>query len=289
MTAVLAFLGACLAVAAPIMGWRFVRAFPAEWDVAAQLRTGRARLAATIARLAADVSTLEPGKDPAARRQLADAAERLATARDLYERADTPEEVLAVATTLTEGTRSANRVRARLGLPKRKLPAMRRHRELVRRTRGKPRIEYRWARRERWLVRIAIAVSGGLFGTVWCYIFIDTAERPVSLSRWFLAWLPLAGVAVAYGYDAVSTVRRSWAKQDALTESYAAAEALLARIAGRLADPAAGRASDVEVVAEAYTEALERLAAARTVDDVQALTAELEVLISAAQGAERTG
>jgi hypothetical protein len=79
--------------------------------------TGRADVVARLARLSADLHDLDPGTDAEAARRLADAAERYATARDLLDRADTPEEVDAVLDTLAEGEAYADDVRSRLALP----------------------------------------------------------------------------------------------------------------------------------------------------------------------------
>jgi hypothetical protein len=303
VTAMLAFAGACLAVAVSLVAWRVYRTVPAQRAAEAQLRIGRARLTAALARLAADVSTLDPGVDQAARRRLAAAAERLATARTLVEQADTPAETLAAAETLVEGTRAANHARARLGLPKRKLPALRRHRELVRRTREVYREEPPWERRARWAMRMMYWPLGVGYGVLWYYLVTEPISDgpavlpappadPVSLGRYFLAWLPLAAVAVivlrAVLLAMLSAVRRSEAELDVLGERRAEAEALLARVAARLADPAAAVAPDVEVVATAYVRAVEGLEAARTVGDIRAATEELRNLISAARAAGRT-
>lgn len=78
------------------------------------VRVGRAEILAEMARLAADIHGLEPGDDGVARRRLAEAAERYATAGMLYDEADTPEEVTAVKRTLAEGLVLAGEVRDRL-------------------------------------------------------------------------------------------------------------------------------------------------------------------------------
>jgi hypothetical protein len=86
-------------------------------SAAEAILTGRADVMARLARLSADLHDLDPGTDAEAARRLADAAERYATARDLLDRADTPEEMDAVLDTLAEGEAYADDVRSRLALP----------------------------------------------------------------------------------------------------------------------------------------------------------------------------
>jgi len=86
-------------------------------EAADAVESGGAEMLARLARLGGDLQDLDPGDDLHAARRLADAAERYATARDLHDRADTPEEVEAVLATLVEGEAYADDVRRRRGLP----------------------------------------------------------------------------------------------------------------------------------------------------------------------------
>ncbi len=84
---------------------------------ATSLATSGAETQSRLAKLGADLHDLDPGDDLISARRLADAAERYATARDLHDRADTPEEFEAVIATLVEGEAYTDVVRDRLGLP----------------------------------------------------------------------------------------------------------------------------------------------------------------------------
>lgn len=298
MSPLLAFAAAGFALAVVAVGRWFLRAVPAQRAEQAQLQVARARLTAGIARLGADVANLDPGSDPVARRRLAEAAERLATARAIFEHADTPEEALTVATTLVEGTRSANQVRVRLGLPKRRLPATRSLRELVRRTRRTrrtPREVPRWERRGRIALGMMLWSVGVGFAILWHGFLseptgpqdLSQPRDPVSPGRLVVAWLPFAAVAVVTLYAVLrlllSAVHRSRADLELLAARRAEAEALVARIAARLAEPAAARAPDVELVTTEYVRAVRQLADARTAGDFRAVTDRLLALIRRAQ------
>lgn len=101
----------------------FVRRTVRERRASARaVRTGRAELLARLARVGGDVRSLDVLAAPGpvaeeAARLLAMAAERHATARPLTEHADTPEEVDAVRSTLTEAEAYTGDARKLLKLP----------------------------------------------------------------------------------------------------------------------------------------------------------------------------
>lgn len=77
----------------------------------------RAEVDSLQARLAADVSNLDPGDDPVARQALADASERATSAGSLMSRAATAAEFDVAKRIVVEGLTATRLVRERQGLP----------------------------------------------------------------------------------------------------------------------------------------------------------------------------
>lgn len=77
----------------------------------------RAEVESLQARLAADVSNLDPGDDPVARQALTDASERATAAGSLMSRAATVAEFDIAKRTVVEGLHATRLVRERQGLP----------------------------------------------------------------------------------------------------------------------------------------------------------------------------
>ncbi|MBA3524234.1 MAG: hypothetical protein H0T85_06725 [Geodermatophilaceae bacterium] len=85
-------------------------------QAAARMEGLRAEVTSMYDRLAADVSTLDPGEDPVTRQALADASERYTSTGAQLSQADTEGEYAAVRRTAVEGLMAARTVRERLGL-----------------------------------------------------------------------------------------------------------------------------------------------------------------------------
>jgi len=81
-----------------------------------ELATMRAEIESLYSRLGSDISTLDPGDDPASRQALVDASERYTSAGGMRARAQSAGELAAVRDTVVEGLHATRAVRQRQGL-----------------------------------------------------------------------------------------------------------------------------------------------------------------------------
>lgn len=104
---------ALLLLGASGAGWAW-RAARLRRATARDVRVAQAQLFARLARLGADVRTLDAGGDAGAQRRLAEAAERQQTATDLLEHARSPAELAVVRATVDEGLSLADDAHQRI-------------------------------------------------------------------------------------------------------------------------------------------------------------------------------
>jgi hypothetical protein len=271
------------------LGWWAWRVLPSRRKERAEIRVTRARLTARIARLGADIATLSPGDDSVARRQLAEAAERHATARALFDQTDTLEEASAVAATLADGDVLADQVRTRLRLPRRRRSAANPGKVAPRAELDRDAspsgdlwqtpVPVRPLPQRRWTVFVPLSIIALITAPVLYQVVSEERQRALgsareaTVNRWramvdYLAPVALAAVALFVGLLVlVSVVRRRHARRAELGTARTAADSAVSRVAAQLTRSTSGDGDAVGGMSSQYIALVGEFNDARSIED----------------------